>query len=906
MSKALDPRIRAFSRQAAAIMVAEGGLSSECQAKLRRVAQHLRMSDVEFLDALTELQAIPPLTQELSRYELHYVNFLKREFAKLASNILTLPVENRALELATGKYQIGLARARQLLEGTCEELGIHRISVSDAEGFIEQALNEMVGTEVFLSSEQTARLQLLAKSWGISNERMDELIEVTLAANWRLNRLIRRRHFVRRVCWSSTALLIVGITVYSVQVYLNRDEPPQPTLPVPLSTSGNSEHEWWPKTLLETAESVLARHPEMQGALATAARSPVETRLQLYREWAGNVTLFSDDDSTAATTLLLEIIAQDPDAADRWLDRPTVRALVVPVQNDLRVGTLLAQANGWRLLGKWKKARPDLSPEVEVEIHERLELRTDSDRDASQSQGLHQYWLDQQWNRLASLTDVEPAQALVLTRTLLHLPGFETLTPHYLESANRVATDVLLSHPKIANFEVIAKDIAVLLGHIDELQLERWLEVAARLPDPSIKRAIFGHISRLLAVNTNGLAEQDMINAMENRKTELRRRRLNSVVHINEIATTAEDDVLTILRQTQVEKLPHDQLPEETTAVMRAANLSLLALVAARRESSSRESASELLQISSPLFFGPSLRVLGDNSAAVVMRADEKRALQSLLAKIGESDPDNTGLRIAALKQLAERAATIEDLNHSEARQLAQYFLRDLELSERIAAEQAVLAFRKWPQFILALADEMELSKINQEEALSLAQLIQTQDFQLKEPDSWRSELKQTLLKFVFAQLENDTVQEISLRKQRWMHFQRFVGQSYNYRCELLTGQVPTVESSSLVVGIAAQMISGQFTTGSDEVLSAALQRLYPDEFARTIPLQREFLIAVTRRFGQNDVQSADRVRDELLEIGSGNKTVAMMFFHQELLLLKSLVLIRRAAFEDLMQGGGW
>ncbi|MEQ1902994.1 MAG: hypothetical protein ABL888_02255 [Pirellulaceae bacterium] len=905
MSKDVDPRIRAFSRQAAAIVVAEGGLSAECQAKLRSVAQHLRMSDVEFLEALTEVQSVLPLTHELSRYELIYVNFLKKEFARLASNILTLPIENRALELAASKYQIGLARARQLLEGTCDELGIHRISASDAEGFIEQALNEMVGTEIFLSSEQTDRLHALAKSWGISRERMDELIDLTLAANWRLKQVIRRRKLARRCFWSLTAIGVVGITFYVVRVFLNRD-PQQQNSPMAANVPRNSEPEWWPRKLSESAAAVLVRQPELQAALATAAHSPVESRLALYREWARNISQFPEDESIAAADLLFEIAVQDPDAAARWLDRQMLRSLVIPRPNDLRVGTLMAQANGWRMVEQWRKLQPDFGVDVDTEIRALLELRSESDYEAAQKQGLHNYWLGQQWTRLTSLTEGEPTQSLVLARTLLHLLGFDNRNPQFLATANRLASDVLLRHPDRLTFEVIAADLSDLLKQVDDLQLERWLEVAARFSDYSTKQTIYAAISQKLELEIDSFVERDLIKAMESRKLELRRKRLHSIVQINELATAAEKNVFASFHQGQFELIPHDQLPDGISSVMRTVNLSLLAWLATKRESAGSDSVSELLQNSAHLFFGPPLRLPNDNSASLVTRADEKRALQSLLMKIGESDPDNAGLRIAAVKQLVDRAATIEELNRSEAQQLAQYFLRDLELAERIAAEQAVLTFRKWPQFILALADEIESSKIAREEALSLAQLIRKQDFQLNESQPWQSQLKQALLEYVFNQLESETAQEISLRRQRWQKFQRFVQQAYSFRCEILTGQVPPLETESLVIGIAARLVNGQNTTDSSELLAAALRRKYSNEFARTIPVQREFLLAIANRFGQADVQSAEQINDELREIDSGKRSVAMMFLQQELLLMKSLAGFRQTAFELLMQGGGW
>jgi hypothetical protein len=906
MSKDVDPRIRAFSRQAAAIVVAEGGLSAECQAKLRSVAHHLRMSDIEFLEALTEVQRAPPLAHELSRYELLFVNFLKKEFARLASNILTLPIENRALELANRKYQIGLARARQLLEGTCDELGIHRISASDAEGFIEQALGEMVGSEVFLASEQTDRLHALAKSWGISRERMDELIDLTLAANWRLKQVIRRRRLVRRFSWGLMATGVVGVTFYVAIVFLNGDSQRLLNSPVTATSPRNSELDWGLKKLSEAATAVLARHPEMRAALATAARSPADSRLTLYREWARNVGLFPEEDSIVAADLLFEIVVQDPAAAEKWLDRQTVRSLVIPVPSDLRMGTLVAQANGWRMVEQWRKLKPELGLDVDTEIRELLELRSERDHEVAQKQGLHNYWLGRQWIRLASLSEVEPDQALALARTLLHLTGFETRTPQHLASVNRLATDVLLRHPNRLTFEAIAADYSDLLEQVDDLQLERWLEVATRIPDYSTKQTIYAAVSRNLSMEINNFVEPDLTKEMENRKRELRRKRLNSIVQINELATAAEDDVFASFHQGQVDQIPHDQLPDGISSVMRAANLSLLALLATKRESASSDSVSDLLQNSGHLFIGPPLRFLNHDSASLENRADEKRALQSLLMKIGESDPDNAGLRIAAVKQLADRATTIEELHRSEAQQLAQYFLRDLDLDERIAAEQAVLTFRKWPQFILALADEIESSKIAREEALSLAQLIRKQDFQLNESHPWQSQFKRVLLGFVFTQLESETAQEIGLRRQRWQQFQRFVRQAYSFRCEILTGQVPPQESESLVIGIAARIVSGQKAIDSSEFLAASLRSKYSNEFARTIPVQREFLLAIANRFGHTDVQSTEQINDKLHEIDSGKRTVAMMFFQQELLLMKSLAGFRQTAFEHLMQGGGW
>ena len=78
--------------------------------------------------AIEQLQSSTEFSTSLNHWEKSFVSFLQKEFKKVTSGILTIRMENRAIDLAQNKYGIPEIRAQQLIQKTAQEAQIGRIA----------------------------------------------------------------------------------------------------------------------------------------------------------------------------------------------------------------------------------------------------------------------------------------------------------------------------------------------------------------------------------------------------------------------------------------------------------------------------------------------------------------------------------------------------------------------------------------------------------------------------------------------------------------------------------------------------------------------------------------------------------------------------------------------------------
>ena len=176
-----DPQLRSFLRQAGAIIAAERGLSDASRAKLQVLATQLELSDETFRRALDQLQSSTEFSTTLNHWEKSFVAFLKKEFKKIEGGILTIRAENRAIDLASRKYQIPEVRAQQLIQNTAQEANVGRISQQDAEFFGNRLIADTIGASSTIDREQLDQLYKIGKKWGLSREAVDVVINLFLS-----------------------------------------------------------------------------------------------------------------------------------------------------------------------------------------------------------------------------------------------------------------------------------------------------------------------------------------------------------------------------------------------------------------------------------------------------------------------------------------------------------------------------------------------------------------------------------------------------------------------------------------------------------------------------------------------------------------------------------------------------
>ena len=116
------------------------------------------------------------------------MTFLRSEFLNLKSGIMTVGMEERAVDLATRKYQILEARAQQLIHDQAEKMEIGRISKSEAERYVEDLITSRIGDATRIEDESRERFYKIGAKWGVGPNEVDAIILETLGENRRLEK----------------------------------------------------------------------------------------------------------------------------------------------------------------------------------------------------------------------------------------------------------------------------------------------------------------------------------------------------------------------------------------------------------------------------------------------------------------------------------------------------------------------------------------------------------------------------------------------------------------------------------------------------------------------------------------------------------------------------------------------
>src|SRR5436190_6226166 len=194
----LDPTLLAAFRQEGAVIVAhERGLTTGCRVKLAGVARKLGIGDDQIEQAIRSLAAIEPSAPP-NRQAERFRRRLRKDLSGKSRTIIGPTIEAQILAAAQRKYALDDALAGQVIAEVTAELGLTRISASDAIQSLAAQIDQAAGTGTWLAREAWDRLRSAGAKWGLDLEVVDELIDERLAAN--------RSAYLRSSFWTRATL----------------------------------------------------------------------------------------------------------------------------------------------------------------------------------------------------------------------------------------------------------------------------------------------------------------------------------------------------------------------------------------------------------------------------------------------------------------------------------------------------------------------------------------------------------------------------------------------------------------------------------------------------------------------------------------------------------------------------
>src|SRR5262245_27531220 len=211
-SAPLDPALlAAFRQQGAAIVAHERGLTAACRIKLAGVARALGIADEQIEEAVCALTVAEPSAPPNVQVE-KLRRRLRKDLGGKSRRIIGPTIEAQILAAAQRKYGLASELTNQVLSEVAAELGLIRITASDATANLAAQIDQAAGDSAWLAREAWDRLRSAGAKWGLELEVVDELIDERLAAN--------RSAYYRNSTWTQATLNITVSAVVATGVII--------------------------------------------------------------------------------------------------------------------------------------------------------------------------------------------------------------------------------------------------------------------------------------------------------------------------------------------------------------------------------------------------------------------------------------------------------------------------------------------------------------------------------------------------------------------------------------------------------------------------------------------------------------------------------------------------------------
>lgn len=925
-----DPRLKAFLRQARAVIAAERGLNPRSHLKLQSLAQNLKLPDELFRTAIDELKNAQKPT-EVAHWERAFVDFLDREFSKLPDQIVSVRMEDRAVDLASKKYQLPEVRARQLVAQRAEVMGLGRITPQEAKQYVKQLIIERIGEQTSLTDEIRQQLYETGSTWGLQRSEVDELV---------LDQLIRNRGMGRSQAgaWLLLFLIVAAAVGYAgyrfswlekiEQLLVNQSEVEVPVDPIvglePEPTPKRVE--WWSEDFQAEIELLQENQPQLRSAISKIADpDPVERVLGFQN--LIDVIIQSDDFQKTGQwePWFCELFYLEPDLV-------TVNACLDYLGECLQPATAADRINFARLQAAYHANRLfnqlvlfDVVPnDGSLEDRQKYVLEKQStvlgstvsknvDADALQRETESAVALAQ-WNDVVQNCWSRPARCAIVVQPLYELTKDkldETLLNQFRTRALESILDVDQSRWKDLKLA-----IAQAIGAADDIRVNNWIRFYQAVDD----RDFSDFLGELLIKKTG-------VSPINNRPAEIKqalsevRLGYQNLIFQPILQRNQAVEKYSLQVQQAANRQPVDHQPESIAQVAFAANLSLAMANAARGDGQDFAEIDDRLKDGTPVL--SEVVPLGDDPevepgpATTTPSASENRQKTELVTKLAEYKAMSSASRQTAMEQLGRLAARFEQISYAEAVVIADYMLSSMPLNEWLNVEKNITTLRKWPNLALAIADRLPDSNADLDQALTIYRLMFDDEITVPGESEWKSEIAKQMVLATLKSLQWTATNDFSNNQLEWRRLQIFLSRIHEARYESIriylgTQSPAEVANSSFSnnsnwVLRSLELLMNDRKTGRNE--EEQIRRLLTElqasknELEQTIlanQLLFEFVAERMIREFPDRKMDIENVRDALHTAAAGAETAGQRLLASELALLQLWDILRSENIKQL------
>ena len=291
-----DARLDSFLQKAAPIIAVERGINARSRVLLEALARDVKLPEEFFDQAIHMLQGAPPVAnKEKTRWERAFRNYVRQKVKNAPQGILTVAMETRATDKGVRKYMLGEEQARDAVREVAEELGVRRISLSEAERYVAEMIEKKVADAEWLDDKSVTRLRAAGVGWGLSVEQVDALIRECTSTNRERQEKEQKQSIVlltaAGIIIVAMICVFVGLALFNTgrrsgtgTEVVTEDPADDPENPVRNAIVPVEKPEWWSTQLIMNTARLRARVPSFHSTYEKMASTLAADRSEGYDE----------------------------------------------------------------------------------------------------------------------------------------------------------------------------------------------------------------------------------------------------------------------------------------------------------------------------------------------------------------------------------------------------------------------------------------------------------------------------------------------------------------------------------------------------------------------------------------------------------------------------------------------
>ncbi len=918
-----DSRVDAFLQKAAPIIAMERGINARSRVLLEALARDMKLPDELFDQGIHMLQGSPPVVKEKSRWQKAFGEYVRRKLENLDTEIFTLALESRMIQKGVKKYMLSEDQARDEAREVVDEMGMRRITLSEAERHVADMVENKVGDAAWVDDKTLTRLRSAGVGWGLSVDQVDAIVREYTSVNRDQQEREDQRSIVLLTVAGMVVVLVlcvlagfvllrpdgsnetasgddtdrVAVDPGSVRVEVKRVEAP----------------EWWSVSLKQVTSSIRIKVPEFQPLYEQMASSDSEARAESYEE----IVKYCSHDweeiwsyRNYFAKLFTECYKLDPgdDAADRF--REAILGLAKAADDELPSEMTHYKRAFWSVSTaidalKSEELPDERASKLEIALGRTVGTAVIRNRDKSVlrndcfqglAKTLYRQLADNARRNVNRAIELHGRlnDELRLRRAESKRDGLEFIT---LEEQNRLDADYLKSVLLVRGDHWVRYSFtsgngliaAVLAGgsseRLDPVNAAKMIDVLEHSSDEGLRASISGILQRI-----TGSSRPRSMSFEEYAKAS---RKALGITAATTVATAADRWKVVGGRAAEIvarrnltpdhNELLHDLVKVSHVATMACAVAQqepgfpvfdqLLKDGPPKLAAGSKDEAKE-----ADLDVGPFKPATTTGGSRRTPSKADKEDLAHYIEELKRYPDVSVAQRISYMRGLGNLTAEFSDISPDQAEVVARYLLgpkkpQSLRLTKGRSTEDSRLLefagkFKAWNHLKLALADQVETTEMKSSDVEKLWSAILKKGVVFDDAIRWRQMAHREMLEDVLENLKDGSSSEKSNSggDQLYEFAARGLTKLYRTRASVLGFPPDKINGATSVSDILQLMVDrNRSRLGGVSKTSTA------GKFIASLPQQLRAL----EYLGNNDIQrtvSLQRVRIRLMAIEMKSK----------------------------------